>query len=229
MTIYGYIRVSTEDQIDNTSLETQKSMIEGVAKANQLPDNKIVWLEDGGISGVKPFMERPAVAPKVFRNGDVIIVSALDRFSRDMRDCLNAVHELKERRVKLIINGHGDVTDDSNLYSRLMFEILGAFAGHERRTIRMRMANGKKAKSKKGGYIGGKVPWGMEVVGEGQDANLVPLFSRREEAIWRMKNIRNRENKYGRKTSYRAVAEEITKIYNWPINHNTVKAIVERS
>ena len=54
MTIYGYIRVSTEDQIDNTSLETQKSMIEGVAKANQLPDNKIVWLEDGGISGVKP-------------------------------------------------------------------------------------------------------------------------------------------------------------------------------
>ena len=46
MTIYGYIRVSTEDQIDNTSLETQKSMIEGVAKANQLPDNKIVWLED---------------------------------------------------------------------------------------------------------------------------------------------------------------------------------------
>ena len=64
MTIYGYIRVSTEDQIDNTSLETQKSMIEGVAKANQLPDNKIVWLEDGGISGVKPFMERPAVAPK---------------------------------------------------------------------------------------------------------------------------------------------------------------------
>ena len=226
MTIYGYIRVSTEDQIDNTSLETQKSMIEGVAKANQLPDNKIVWLEDGGISGVKPFMERPAVAPKVFRNGDVIIVSALDRFSRDMRDCLNAVHELKERKVKLIINGHGDVTDDSNLYSRLMFEILGAFAGHERRTIRMRMANGKKAKSKKGGYIGGKVPWAMKVEGEGQDAKLVPLFPRRDEAVWRMKSM---VKKGGPGSSLRAVADRISKEYSYKINHNTVKAIVERS
>ena len=225
MTIYGYIRVSTEDQIDNTSLETQKSMIEGVAKANQLPDNKIVWLEDGGISGVKPFMERPAVAPKVFRNGDVIIVSALDRFSRDMRDCLNAVHELKERRVKLIINGHGDVTDDSNLYSRLMFEILGAFAGHERRTIRMRMANGKKAKSKKGGYIGGKVPWAMKVIGEGKEAYLEPAFPRRDEAVWRMKSM---VKKGGPRMSLRAVADRISKEYAYKINHNTVKAIVER-
>ena len=49
-------------------------------------------------------MERPAVAPRVFRNGDVIIVSAIDRFSRDLHDCLNVVHELKERRVKLIIS-----------------------------------------------------------------------------------------------------------------------------
>ena len=65
--IYGYTRVSTEEQPTNTSLDSQRSMIEGTAKANQLPDDDITWLEDAGISGAKDFMARPAVAKTIFR------------------------------------------------------------------------------------------------------------------------------------------------------------------
>ena len=60
MTIYGYKRVSTDEQVKGTSLQTQKTMIEGVAKSNLLDENAIVWLEEKGISGGKKFFERPA-------------------------------------------------------------------------------------------------------------------------------------------------------------------------
>ena len=90
----------------------------------------------------------------------------------------------------------------------------------------MRMANGKKAKSKKGGYIGGKVPWAMKVIGEGKEAYLEPAFPRRDEAVWRMKSM---VKKGGPRMSLRAVADRISKEYAYKINHNTVKAIVQRS
>ena len=48
--IYCYTLVSTEEQATNTSLDSQRSMIEGTAKANQLPDDGITWLEDEGVN-----------------------------------------------------------------------------------------------------------------------------------------------------------------------------------
>ena len=171
--IYGYTRVSTEEQATNTSLDSQRSMIEGTAKANQLPDDGITWLEDAGVSGAKDFMARPAVAKTIFRAGDIIIFASLDRFSRDTKNCLQTIDDLKDRGVRLIVNGHGDVTDDSNIYGKLMREILMCFASHEREVIRDRVTRGLRAKKRRGGYCGGAVPWLMKKIGTGREAYLV--------------------------------------------------------
>ena len=171
--IYGYTRVSSEEQATNTSLASQRSMIEGTAKANELPDDGITWLEDAGISGAKDFMARPAIARTIFRAGDIIIFASLDRFSRDTKNCLETIDYLKNRGVRLIVNGHGDVTDDSNIYGKLMREILMCFASHEREVIRDRVTRGLRAKKRKGGYCGGSTPWLMKKVGSGRDAYLV--------------------------------------------------------
>jgi len=172
MTIYGYTRVSTMEQETNTSLKSQRSIIEGTAQANEI-EGKIVWLQDVGVSGATEFLMRKSLAPKVLRAGDVIIVAKLDRFSRDPRTCLNAVHELKQRKVSLVINGHGDVTSPTNIMGKLMLEIMAVFAGHEREVIVERVTRGQRAKRAKGGYGGGRPPFGMVSEGQGVDSKVV--------------------------------------------------------
>jgi hypothetical protein len=130
MTVYAYIRVSTTEQVDNTSMQEQRRQCKGNAMAHGHSIDRFV--EDGGVSGAEPFMERLERHGVTPGKGDVFIVAKLDRFSRDARDALNAIHDMKAVGAKLIINGNGDVTDDSNITARLMLEVMAVFAGHER-------------------------------------------------------------------------------------------------
>lgn len=171
MTTYGYVRVSTQEQVDNSSMLDQRRVINGLAMTHNLEVQ--TFIKDGGVSGTVPFLERLAAKSVELVDGDVVIVAKLDRYSRDLEDALTSMRWCKENGVRLIINGHGDVTDEGNLVSRLMFEIMGAFAGHERRVIKQRMGDGRAAKKAAGGHIGGSAPFGFVVVGDGRDAVLV--------------------------------------------------------
>jgi len=171
MANYGYIRVSTLEQVDNSSMFEQRRVINGLALTHNVFIHNLI--EDAGVSGSVPFLERLKAKGVVLKSGDVVIAAKLDRYSRDLEDALTSMRWCKENGVRLIINGHGDVTDDQNLMSRLMFEIMGAFAGHERRVIRQRMGDGREAKRAAGGHIGGSAPFGYRVEGVGRDAVLV--------------------------------------------------------
>ena len=171
MTTYAYMRVSTAEQVDGTSLANQKRECKGLALTHNLYIER--YLEDGGVSGADGFFDRLVRHDVKLRQGDTFIVAKLDRFSRDARDALNTVHEFKRVGARLIINGHGDVTDDSNLTARLMLEIMAAFAGHERRVIKERQKGGQEAKKARGGHIGGSAPFGYRVEGRGHAAVLV--------------------------------------------------------
>lgn len=171
MTTYGYTRVSTLEQVDNSSMLDQRRVINGLAMTHNLEVH--TFIKDGGVSGSVPFLDRLKDKGVELERGDVVIVAKLDRYSRDLEDALASMRWCKENGVRLIINGHGDVTDEGNLVSRLMFEIMGAFAGHERRVIRQRMGDGREAKRAAGGHIGGSAPFGYRVVGVGRDAVLV--------------------------------------------------------
>jgi DNA invertase Pin-like site-specific DNA recombinase len=190
MTIYGYKRVSTDEQVKGTSLQTQKTMIEGVAKSNLLDENAIVWLEEKGISGGKKFFERPAIEDIEFEKGDIIIVAALDRFNRDVVDCLTTVKEFKKQGISLIINGHGDVTDDTNIFSTFMMQIMAVFAEFEKVKIKERQKRGIAEKRDRGGFLGGKTPWGCYKIGTGQKSVLQEKPERRKaiEAMIRLRS-----------------------------------------
>jgi hypothetical protein len=56
MTVYAYIRVSTTEQVDNTSMQEQRRQCKGNAMAHGHSIDRFV--EDGGVSGAEPFMER---------------------------------------------------------------------------------------------------------------------------------------------------------------------------
>ena len=171
MTVYGYVRVSTTEQVDNTSMQEQKRQISG----NALTHNLVIdqFIEDGGVSGADPFFARLQANSVTLMEGDTVIVAKLDRFSRDLLDALQSIKKCKELKIKLIINGHGDVTDSSNIYAQLMLEILCSFAGHERRVLKERQKQGQAAKRKAGGHLGGSAKFGYAIQGTGQAATLV--------------------------------------------------------
>lgn len=91
MTVYAYIRVSTDKQ----DCANQKLGVDAKAKALGLTINK--YIEDDGISGTKE-PEKRALGKllKILRPGDVIIVSELSRFGRK----LFMLFRILERLVK---------------------------------------------------------------------------------------------------------------------------------
>ena len=124
--IYGYARVSTGGQ----SLEAQLAQLDGYR----------VFAEK--ISGAA--MERPELK-KMLRKvgeGDVVIVTRLDRLARSTRDLLNILAKLNEKNVGF--RSLGDVwADTTTPHGRLMLTLLGGIAEFERELIRMRTAGGQ--------------------------------------------------------------------------------------
>jgi site-specific DNA recombinase len=219
MPTYGYKRVSTDEQIDGTSLAEQHRVITGNAMVAGLEIDQ--WIEDGGTSGTVPFFERLAAHGVVLQPGDTLVVSKLDRFSRDLRDALNTIHECKARGIRLIVDGHGDVTDDSNIVARLMLEIMLAFSGHERRVTKERQRNGQRAKRAQNGHIGGAAPFGYQVVGRGKAARLEPVKAQ-QEALATIKAMHEAG------IASRKIAQAVAERHGVRISHAGVCRVIER-
>lgn len=220
MSTYGYIRVSTAEQADGTSLDEQRRQIAGNAMAHGLDVTQ--WVEDAGVSGSLPFVDRLAAHGVEPVRGDTIIVAKLDRFSRDLRDALNTVHGFKQAGVRLIVNGHGDVTDDSNIYARLMLEILCAFAGHERRVIKDRQKTGQRNKRAQGGHIGGSAPFGYRTIGHGRSATLEAI-PEQQAAIATMLALR------GTGASLRAISAAVEAQHGLKASHEAVRRVLREA
>ncbi|MDD3352905.1 recombinase family protein [Zoogloea sp.] len=91
--IVAYARVSTDDQ----TCENQRRTISAryaVAK----------WFTDDGVSGAIAATERPSMAALLayVREGDVVIVAAIDRLGRNTIDVLCTVEALKAKGVSVV-------------------------------------------------------------------------------------------------------------------------------
>lgn len=210
MTVYGYTRVSTDEQVKGTSLETQRPEIQGVAMSNHLEIDQ--WIEDGGISGTRPFFKRLAEHNIVLQSGDVIICAKLDRFSRNMSDYMATVDGLKKINVSLLINGNGDVTDDSNPMAVLMNTIMAAMADFYAADFREKNKLGKAAKKKRKGYIGGAVPHGYRVQGSGRSSKLIPIAEEQKMLAF-IKDLALKKNQRQRPYSSRDVQKMAKSMY----------------
>ena len=148
----GYIRVSTADQ----SEERQKAILEreGV--------DKIYIEKESG----KNFEDREVykMMKLQLREGDVLIFASLDRFSRNTKETLKELEDLKEMKVKIKFIKEGiDATNKG--ITDLLINVFSWVAQQERETLLERQAEGYKALkrneagkmiSKKGTIIGGK-------------------------------------------------------------------------
>ena len=79
MTVYGYLRVSTDKQ----DCDNQKVGVEALAEKLGLPIES--WIIDNGVSGTKePEKRQLGKLLKKIKSGDVIICSELSRFGRKL-------------------------------------------------------------------------------------------------------------------------------------------------
>lgn len=175
--LHGYIRVSTSEQANEgtTSLDEQRRVIQGYAMAKGFHSFDSVIYEDAGVSGSLHLKWRKAGYEllEAVKPGDYVVAAKLDRLFRNALDALNIYNDFKEKGIHLVLFDLGvDPVTSENGVSRLIFQIMSAFADHERERIRERMRDGKAAKLAKGGHIGGEAPYGFRIVGAKRESRL---------------------------------------------------------
>jgi len=143
-----YVRVSTREQDEDVQLRA----VEGFASRLGVKVLKVYI--DRGVSGGKPFRDRPAASQLLSEldqlKPDAIIVFAVDRIGRDMRDTVDTILGLEERGVKVLsVREEWLQTLDLNI-RKLILSILSWVAEFERRRIRERQIAAWEAGKRKG-------------------------------------------------------------------------------
>ena len=98
-----YLRVSSEEQRERQSIETQRAEALRYCGAHSIASPTVY--ADDGVSGTIPFERRPAGGQLLqdARNGKVsrLIVYKLDRLGRDTRIILDAIRQLEDVGVEI--------------------------------------------------------------------------------------------------------------------------------
>jgi DNA invertase Pin-like site-specific DNA recombinase len=142
---YGYARVSMLNQDLALQLDALKNA--------DISENNI-FVEK--ISGKLSKSDRPQLKAclRALRAGDSLSVWKLDRMGRSLKDLMNIIQELEER--KIMFRSLTETIDTSSPTGRLLFHIMGAFGEFERNLIRERSMAGQEAARRRGAIIGRK-------------------------------------------------------------------------
>ncbi len=161
-----YIRVSTENQLENYSIEEQTERLKAYCKAKDWSIYKIYT--DGGYSGGN--VERPALQQLISdiqRNLiDLVVVYKLDRLSRSQKDTLTLIEDqFLAHQVDFV--SMSENFDTSTAFGRAMIGILSVFAQLEKDQITERFTMGRIGRAKNGYYHGGSTaPTGYDYVND---------------------------------------------------------------
>jgi site-specific DNA recombinase len=167
MNLIGYVRVSTDSQRENTSLEEQRRRIDAYCTAygHNLVE---VFVE---VASAKDTTNRPhfLAAIQAVKNADGLIACKLDRIARNTKDVLTLVEDVLQPEDKALVLLDLNV-DTSSPTGRMILTVMASVAQLERDIIKERTQSGRKAKKEKGGFAYGSPPYGYDA----QDGQLVP-------------------------------------------------------
>lgn len=153
--IYGRQSV---DKLDSISIESQIEFCRYETRGEQYR-----VYQDKGYSGKNT--DRPQFQKMLadMRAGQIksVIVYKLDRMSRSILDFANLMEELQSYGVSFV--SCTEKFDTATPMGRAMLNICIVFAQLERETIQMRVRDAYHSRSKKGFYMGGRVPYGYRL------------------------------------------------------------------
>jgi DNA invertase Pin-like site-specific DNA recombinase len=150
MTKYGYARVSSKSQEDNSSLKGQKEQLieNGILEKN-------ILVEVG--SAANEIKNRPVfqiLINQKLQEGDVLMVTKIDRCSRNTLEFLKLQDILFKRKIEFISLDLPH-SDDPGI-NRLIATTLSSIAEFENNRRKERQKKGIRAAQKEGKYQGRK-------------------------------------------------------------------------
>ena len=140
MAFIGYARVSTRDQ----------DLAGQLAELEAFGCERIYHEKESGARSDRPQLRK---AISRLTQGDVLVVTRLDRLARSTRDLLNVLAQVSEQSAgfKSLKDSWADTT---SAHGRLMLTILGGLAEFERELIRARTGEGRKRAKDRGVRFG---------------------------------------------------------------------------
>ena len=132
MTVYGYLRVSTDKQ----DCDNQKIGVEALAEKHGLPIES--WIIDDGVSGTKePEKRQLGKLLKKIKLGDVIICSELSRLGRKLFMVISILEHCMKVGAKVLTVKDGYELGD-NMQGKILAFAFGLVAELERDMISKR-------------------------------------------------------------------------------------------
>jgi DNA invertase Pin-like site-specific DNA recombinase len=137
---FGYARVSTDGQ----------SVAAQVDQLTQAGAEKIFKEK---VSGAVTHRQQLKRAVDALDEGDVLLVTRLDRLARSTRDLLNTLAAIAEKKAGF--RSLGDAwADTTTAHGRLMLTVLAGLAEFERDLIRARTSEGRERAKARGVKLG---------------------------------------------------------------------------
>ena len=138
--IFGYARVSTDGQ----SVDAQVKQLRAAGAEKMFKETA---------SGAKTDRARLRQALKEIDEGDVLMVTRLDRLARSTRDLLNILAQITDKGAgfRSLADAWADTT---TAQGRLMLTVLGGLAEFERELIRARTSEGRERAKARGVHMG---------------------------------------------------------------------------
>ena len=163
--VVSYLRISTVNQIDNTSIEVQREKIDLYCKLNNI--TLVKEFKDEGLSA-KGIEKREEYNKMIdFINDidnciDCILVYKADRIHRSLKNLMIMIDKLEEINVGFI--SITEQFDTSSPQGLLFLQMIGSFSEFERKLIAERTKSWRIANGKNEIYPGGRIPFGYKLI-----------------------------------------------------------------
>ena len=162
--VVTYLRVSTVNQEDNTSIETQREKIKLYCKLNDI--QIVEEFKDEAISAKHEHTREDYQRLIKFIGNkenkiDAIMVYKSDRIHRSLRNLMNMISYLQKLKIDFI--SITEQFDTSTAQGMLFLQMLGSFSEFERKLIAERTKSGRIANHKKELSSGGRPPFGYKM------------------------------------------------------------------
>ena len=172
---YGYIRVSSKSQEQNTSLKSQRDAV--LAAGAEIVVEEVY---SGGT--VK---DRPKFSELIqkLKSGDELIVVKLDRFARTVSEGTTLAKDLYDRGVTLNILNMGKI--ENSTIGTLLLNVMLAFSQYEKDVINERCREGRMIARQNPNYKEGRpkkfsreqINLGLSLLNEGKTYKKVELMT----------------------------------------------------
>ena len=161
MKIIAYYRVSTSMQIDSgAGLYAQQDICNAWAKKEGKEISQS--FTEKAISGAASIDKRPALFNAIYalEEGDILLVSRLDRLSRDLYGGI-LIDQLVEKKKARVVSAAGEGTENEDPANQMMKNMFRVVAGFERGITQFRIKAALAAKKARGERVG-PIPFGWE-------------------------------------------------------------------